>query len=78
MPKTSAVTAASLTAAGSTALAGPTPRNQSHITVNLTFENVTFSPVALHTALDAAYGTVTSDTDGAERPMGPYNFRIAP
>ena len=78
MPKTSAATATSLTAAGSTVVAGPTPRNDVHIQVNLVFENVTFSPVALHTALDAAYGTVTSDTDGAERPMGPYNFRIAP
>ena len=50
MPKTSAATAASLTAAGSTPLTGPSLRNQSHVTVNLTFENVTFSPVALHIA----------------------------
>jgi hypothetical protein len=32
----------------------------------------------LRAALDAAYGTVTSDVDGAERPQGPFRFRITP
>lgn len=72
MPKSSAATATALGA-----LPASNPATQV-VAVNLTFAGVSFSPAALHAALDAAYGTVTSDVDGAERPGGPFNFRIAP
>ena len=72
MPKSSADTTTAVTALPSTTV------NPAVVHVDLVFDGVTFSPSALRTALDNAYGTVTSDTDGAERPMGPFRFRITP
>lgn len=72
MPKSSANTTSTIAALPSTTV------NPAVVSVTLVFEGVAFSPAALRTALDAAYGTVTSDVDGDERPMGPYRFRITP
>jgi hypothetical protein len=72
MPKSAAATTTAIAALPSTTT------NPANVQVNLIFEGVAFSPAALRAALDAAYGTVTQDTDGAERPMGPFQFRITP
>ena len=71
MPLTSAATATALDALDTTNATGTV------VQVNLTFQGVNFDPLALHTMLDATYGTVTLETDAA-RPLGPFNFRIAP
>jgi hypothetical protein len=70
MPKSSADTTSAIAALPSVTV------NPTVVHVALVFEGVAFSPAALRAALDAAYGTVTSDVDGAERPQGPFRFRI--
>lgn len=79
MPKTSAATTTALTALPTTTVAVTAPgRNALVVNVELTFDGVNFVPNNLRAALDAQYGTVESLTDGAERPLGPFRFRIAP
>lgn len=78
MPKTAAATTTAATAAGTTTNAGPTVTQILTVSVDLQFDGVNVSMAAFRSALDAAYGTVESLTDGAERPNGPWRFRIAP
>ena len=80
MPKTSAQTSTATSALPTQTVAGAPAGNSNTVVVHvdLTFDGVNFSPEGLRAALDAAYGTVTSDADGAERPLGPFRYRIAP
>lgn len=47
------------------------------VTVTLKFVGVNFVPGALYDALNAAYGTVSTEKD-AVSPAGPFQFTIAP
>lgn len=71
MPLTSANTATALDALPVSNVAGGL-----QVTVELTFDGVSFDPLVLHTILNAQYGTVTLEDDAA-RDTGPFRFRIA-
>lgn len=46
------------------------------VTLNLTFDGVEFDPKVLYEALDAKYGTVSSEKDTVRH--GTYTLNIAP
>ncbi len=53
------------------------PTDNYVVTVTLKFNGVNFSPEGLRAALDAAYGTVSLETDHV-RKGGPYRYLIQP
>ena len=79
MAKTAAATTTALDALPATTVAtgDSSHPNTVVVSVELTFDRVNFDPEELRDALDDKYATVTSDVDGAERPMGPFRFRIS-
>jgi hypothetical protein len=71
VPLTAAQTTTEMSAQPASNVAGGLP-----VHVDLIFDGVSFNAAALRAALDAAYGTVTLETDAA-RPTGPFRFRIS-
>lgn len=74
VPQTAAATKAALEDAKKNPVSQVTTRQT--VTLSLTFDGVKFEPKVLYEALDAKYGTVSSQKDSTARKQ--YHWRISP